>query len=312
PDSVIGGAEGNRRNRSSVRGKPPIPIERLLLNLRYFIRFAHRRIKDRKYTLFRLQLAEGADGGWCTRTLKVNDRWGLKHDLGRAPIDRRSHQPYRLRIIAWIRGYQIQNLSSVWIQPANRFFLRTTDRHFCRGFIYSFSKNVVCTGSIRDEQHSLVVERPVERKVVGLVERKPARCAESRSFGRKLGDVDINLWPSPVKYETLAIGGDAGFHCKAIAAGDSSSSSCETAGAQVYAGCPKVRAVLTRRRFIHGIQQPPIRQPDEPPTIQTCFRENDPFSALLQIKELDPMFLIVGPMLEFHICDPAPVGRPNR
>src|ERR1700693_994563 len=189
------------------------------------MRFADGWIKDRKYELFRLQLAEGADGGWCTRTLKVNDGWGLKHDLGRAPIVRRSHQPYRLRIIAWIRGYQIQNLSSVWIQPANRSLLRTKDEHFCRGCIHSLSKNVVRTGSIRDEQHSLVVERPVERKVVGLVEREPARCAESRSFGRKLGDVDINLWPSPVKYETLAIGSGAGFHRKSIATGDSRSCS---------------------------------------------------------------------------------------
>src|ERR1700730_10200589 len=101
----------------------------------------------------------------------------------------------------------MQNLSSVWIQPANRFFLRTTDRHFCRGFIYSLSKNVVRTCSIRDEQHSLVVERPVERKVVGLVERKPARCAESRSFGRKLGHINILLWLGPDKYEKLSIGG---------------------------------------------------------------------------------------------------------
>src|ERR1700730_1737572 len=171
------------------------------------MRFADRRIKDRKYELFRLQLAEGADGSWCTRTLKVNDRWGLKHDLGGAPFVRRSHEWYRLRIIAWIRGYQIQNLSSVWIQPANRSFLRTKDQHFCRGCIHSLSKNVVRTGSIRDEQHSLVVGRPVERKIVGLVERKPTRCAESRSFGRKLGTVNILLWLGPDKYEKLSIGG---------------------------------------------------------------------------------------------------------
>src|SRR5580704_10871419 len=195
------------------------------------MRFADGWIKDRKYELFRLQLAEGADGGWCTRTLKVNDGWGLKHDLGRAPIDRRSHQPYRLRIIAWIRGYQIQNLSSVWIQPANRFFLRTKDQHFCRNCIHSLSKNVVRTGSIRDEQHSLVVGRPVKRKIVGLVERKPARCAESRSFGRKLGHIDVSLGLGPDKYETLSIGGDAGFHCKAITAGDSRSCPYETADA---------------------------------------------------------------------------------
>src|SRR5205814_7819114 len=112
--------------------------------------------------------------------------------------------------------------------------LRNTDRHFCRGCIYSLSKNVVRTGSIRDEQYSFVVGCPVERKIVGLVKRKPARCAEPRSFGRKLGDVDINLGPSPVKYETLAIGSDAGFHRKSIATGDSRSFSCETAGAQVY------------------------------------------------------------------------------
>jgi hypothetical protein len=77
--------------------------------------------------------------------------------------------------------------------------------------ITTLSKNVVRTGSIRDEQYSFVVGCPVERKIVGLVKRKPARCAEPRSFGRKLGDVDINLGPSPVKYETLAIGSDAGF-----------------------------------------------------------------------------------------------------
>jgi len=194
------------------------------------MRFTDGRIKDRKYKIFRLQLAEGADGGWCARTLKINDRRGLKHHLGRTSINRRSHQPYRLRIVARIRGCQIQNLSTVRIQPANRSFLGTRDQHIRRGCIHSLSKNVVRTSSIRDEHHSLVVGRPVERKVVGLVERKPARCAESRSFGRKLGHINISLGFGPDKYETPSICGDAGFHCKAITVGDPLSCPYETAG----------------------------------------------------------------------------------
>src|SRR4029077_10950367 len=107
-------------------------------------------------------------------------------------------------------------------------------------------------------------------------------------------------------------GGDAGFHYEAIAAGDSRRRSYETAGAQVYAGCPKVRAVLARRRFIHRIDQTSIRQPDEPPTVQMALRQDNPFSALLQIKELDPKFLVVGPGLGSHISKPASIWRPNR
>jgi hypothetical protein len=125
------------------------------------------------------------------RTLIVTNCWGLKHDLGRAAIDRRSHQPHRLRIVAWIGGRQIQNLRSVWTQPTNRrFFLAIKNQHFCRSFIDALPKNVRGTGSIRGEQHGFVVERPVEGNVVGLIERKPARCAESRSFGRKLGYIN--------------------------------------------------------------------------------------------------------------------------
>ena len=77
--------------------------------------------------------------------------------------------------------------------------------------ITTLSKNVVRTGSIGHEQHGLVVDCPVERKVVGVVERKTARFAESRAFGEKLGHVNVSLWLGPVKYETLAIGSDAGF-----------------------------------------------------------------------------------------------------
>ena len=103
----------------------------------------------------------------------------------------------------------------------NRFFFRTKGQHFCRVFIDSLAKNVVRNGSIGHEQHGLVVDCPVERKVVGVVERKTARFAESRAFGEKLGHVNVSLWLGPVKYETLAICGDAGFYCEAIAAGDS-------------------------------------------------------------------------------------------
>jgi hypothetical protein len=104
------------------------------------------------------------------------------------------------------------------------FFLRTTNQHFCRGLINPLSKNIDGTSSIRGKEHSLVVKRPVERKIVGVVERNSARRIESRSrsSGRELGHVNIKLWLDAVKYEPLAIGGCAGLNYKAVATGKSS------------------------------------------------------------------------------------------